>query len=78
MKYVAPGRKYQVLIESHFCHVNNLMMNLLISVYLLQEYTFHSKKNCSVIIIERSTILTKYAFSAKHLLKNRCAKLSHE
>ena len=83
MKYVAPGRKYQVLIESHFCHVNNLTMDLLISVYLLQEYTFHSKFFFIVMIIERSTILTiniysKYAFSAKHLRENQCAKLSHE
>ena len=58
MKYVAPDRKYQVLIESHFCHVNNLMMDLLISVYLLQEYTFHTKFFFIVIINERSTILT--------------------
>ena len=34
MKYMAPGHKYQVLIESHFCHINNLMMDLLISMYL--------------------------------------------
>ena len=78
MKYVAPASRYQVLIESHFCHVNNLMMDLLISVYLLQEYTFHSKFLFIFILIGRSTILTKYAFSAKHLHKNRCAKHSHE
>ena len=34
------------------------MMDLLISVYLLQEYTFHSQFFFIVIIIERSTILT--------------------